>query len=69
MNLEETIAVVEKVLNEDPPCDSCEVSCSKCDCYLYYVLHYLKEYKTILPLVPSLINTAIGVAQKGKTVG
>lgn len=32
-------------------------------------LHYLKEYQTILPLVPSLINTAIAVQKKGKTIG
>lgn len=32
-------------------------------------LHYLKEYRTILPLVPSLINTAIAVQKKGKTIG
>ena len=32
-------------------------------------LHYLKEYRTILPLVPSLINTAIEVQKKGKTIG
>ena len=32
-------------------------------------LHYLKEYQTILPLVPSLINTAIEVQKKGKTIG
>ena len=32
-------------------------------------LHYLKEYRAILPLVPSLINTAIAVQKKGKTIG
>ena len=32
-------------------------------------LHYLKEYRTILPLVPSLINTALEVQKKGKTIG
>ena len=32
-------------------------------------LHYLKEYQTILPLLPSLINTAIEVQKKGKTIG
>ena len=32
-------------------------------------LHYLKEYQKILPLVPSLINTAIAVQKKGKTIG
>ena len=32
-------------------------------------LYYLKEYRTILPLVPSLINTAIAVQKKGKTIG
>jgi hypothetical protein len=32
-------------------------------------LHYLKEYQAILPLVPSLINTAIAVQKKGKTIG
>lgn len=32
-------------------------------------LHYLKEYQKILPLVPSLINTAIEVLKKGKTIG
>ena len=32
-------------------------------------LHYLKEYQTILPLVPILINTAIEVQTKGKTRG
>ena len=32
-------------------------------------LHYLKEYQTILPLVPSLINTALAVQKKGKTIG
>ena len=30
---------------------------------------YLKEYKVILPLVPSLINTALEVKKKGKTIG
>ena len=32
-------------------------------------LHYMKEYQKILPLVPSLINTAIAVQKKGKTIG
>ena len=32
-------------------------------------LHYLREYQKILPLVPSLINTAIAVQKKGKTIG
>ena len=32
-------------------------------------LHYLKEYRIILPLVPNLINTAIAVQKKGKTIG
>ena len=32
-------------------------------------LHYLKEYQKILPLIPSLINTAIAVQKKGKTIG
>lgn len=32
-------------------------------------LHYLQEYRTILPLVPNLINTAIAVQKKGKTIG
>lgn len=32
-------------------------------------LHYLKEYQAILPLVPSLINTALEVQKKGKTIG
>ena len=32
-------------------------------------LHYLKEYRAILPLMPSLINTAIAVQKKGKTIG
>lgn len=32
-------------------------------------LHYLKEYQKILPLVPSLINTALAVQKKGKTIG
>lgn len=32
-------------------------------------LHYLKEYRTILPLLPSLINTAIAMQKKGKTIG
>ena len=32
-------------------------------------LHYLKEYRTILPLVPSLINTALEAQKKGKTIG
>ena len=31
-------------------------------------LHYLKEYQAILPLVPSLINTAIAAQKKGKTI-
>ena len=33
------------------------------------ILHYLKEYQAILPLVPSLINTALEVQKKGKTIG
>ena len=32
-------------------------------------LHYLKEYQAILPLMPSLINMAIAVQKKGKTIG
>lgn len=34
-------------------------------------LFYLKEYQAILPLVPSLINTAIEVQRirQGKTIG
>ena len=32
-------------------------------------LHYLREYQAILPLVPSLINTALEVQKKGKTIG
>ena len=32
-------------------------------------LHYLKEYQKILPLMQSLINTAIAVQKKGKTIG
>ena len=32
-------------------------------------LHYLKEYQAILPLMPSLINTALAVQKKGKTIG
>ena len=32
-------------------------------------LHYLREYQAILPLVSSLINTAIAVQKKGKTIG
>lgn len=38
-------------------------------CYEEDALHYLKEYRTILPLVPSLINTALEVQKKGKTIG
>ena len=32
-------------------------------------LHYLKEYQAILPLVPNLINTALQIQKKGKTIG
>lgn len=32
-------------------------------------LHYLREYRAILPLVPSIINTALEVQKKGKTIG
>ena len=38
-------------------------------CQYTDALHYLKEYQKILPLVPSLINTAIAVQKKGKTIG
>lgn len=32
-------------------------------------IHYLQEYKAILPLIPSLINTALEIQKKGKTIG
>ena len=42
-----------------------------CECYerMDDTFHYLKEYQTILPLLPNLINTAITVQKKGKTIG
>lgn len=32
-------------------------------------IHYLQEYKAILPLIPKLINTALEIQKKGKTRG
>ena len=32
-------------------------------------LYYLKEYRTILPLIPHAVNTAMENQKKGKTIG
>ena len=52
-------------------CMNCKLQfdCDEVECFLEDALHYLKEYRTILPLVPSLINTALAVQKKGKTIG
>ena len=48
--------------------DDAEVGC-RSDDRDADALQYLKEYQTILPLLPSLINTAIAVQKKGKIIG
>lgn len=74
--LDEVIDAMERCII--PPCFNCkgcpyedddaEVVCHSDDRDVD-ALHYLKEYQTILPLVPSLINAAIAVQKKGKTIG
>ena len=71
--LDEVIKAFEWCLNDaNDECDGCPYySNQETDCHVRNVdaLHYLKEYQKILPLVPSLINTAIAVQKKGKTIG
>lgn len=66
--LDEVISVMDHV---EFCCTNCKLQfdCDEVECFLEDALHYLKEYQTILPLVPSLINTAIAVQKKGKTIG
>lgn len=56
--------------NSDGDCPYLNID-NDCDTRLRKLdaLQYLKEYQKILPLVPSLINTAIEVQKKGKTIG
>ena len=78
MSLDDVIKAMENCYGPDAEC------CAKCQyprdvagtgticlkCNLEDdALHYLKEYQKILPVVPSLINTAIAVQKKGKTIG
>ena len=51
---------------EDCPYNGIGACCAERE---FDALHYLKEYLAILPLVPSLINTAIEMQKKGKTIG
>ena len=66
--LDEVIKVMDHV---QFCCTNCKLQydCDETECFLEDALHYLKEYQTILPLVPSLINTALEVQKKGKTIG
>lgn len=66
--LDEVILAIEHCLSLIG-CDDCPFR-EEPDCMIREdALHYLKEYQKILPLVPSLINTAIAVQKKGKTIG
>ena len=73
--LDEVITALEKCTDYEAECEGCpyrEDNTGGLECVMRNlddVLHYLKEYQTILPLVPSLINTAIAVQKKGKTIG
>ena len=71
--LNEVIKAFEWCVTDDhDECYGCPYNTGKdTDCHERNLdaLHYLKEYKAILPLVPSLINTAIAVQKKGKTIG
>ena len=76
--LDEVIKALEICSTDDDPCDKCPYTefdkngvwaCSMCGDFAEDALHYLKEYRAILPLVPSLINTALEVQKKGKTIG
>ena len=74
--LDEVIAIFEKACDLERRCEDCsgclghDEGCPNNGAdAVPDALHYLKEYQTILPLVPSLINTALEVQKKGKTIG
>lgn len=68
--LDEVIKALEYCTGFDfVRCQDCPGYCEP-DCGTQNdALHYLKEYRTILPLIPSLLNTALEVQKKGKTIG
>lgn len=74
-SLDEVIKGMEccYIHQEEPNCSECPYKFKEkygsCGDQKLDALHYLKEYQKILPLVPSLINTAIQVQKKGKTIG
>ena len=70
--LDEVIKALEICSQMDAECCKCPYKSTAkgwCEEKDRDALHYLKEYRTILPLVPSLINTALEVQKKGKTIG
>ena len=70
--LDEVIKALECCIDPELSCDKdCpyQDNCAYQDFAHDDALHYLKEYRAILPLVPSLINTALEVQKKGKTIG
>ena len=71
--LDEVIKSFEWCIDDShDDCDGCPYNTGEAtDCHVRNIdaLHYLKEYQVILPLVPSLINTALAVQKKGKTIG
>ena len=69
--LDEVIKALELCTSNKHCQDECPYAPEECPTYAMEkdALHYLKEYQAILPLVPSLITTAIAVQKKGKTIG
>ena len=66
-----TLDEVIKMIEDTWVCPSVDEANEYCEMMVARdaALHYLKEYQAILPLMPSLINTAIAVQKKGKTIG
>ena len=66
--LDEVIEIFEKVVKHDYVWFDEKTALMTIET-LTDTLQYLREYQAILPLMPSLINTAIAVQKKGKTIG
>ena len=66
--LDEVIGIFEKVVKHDYVWFDEKTALMTIET-LTETLQYLREYQAILPLIPSLINTALEVQKKGKTIG